>query len=83
MTIPLYYTGIIETTKIKGDIKCTPYIYNNANCRIFVVTNEFMQDYVKFQSVYGMSKECFNIFVENKATTMLVNKHSLVFDIII
>jgi hypothetical protein len=41
-----------------------PYIQNNINCRIFVAANELIQDDVKFQSFYRMSKESFNFLVE-------------------
>jgi len=41
-----------------------PYIQNNINCRIFVAANELIQDDVKFQSFYRMSKESFNLLVE-------------------
>lgn len=63
MTMPLHYTGIIKTTrdeKRKGDIG---YILTY-RIILIVAANKLIQDDVKFQSFYRMSKESFNLLVE-------------------
>jgi len=51
-----------------------PYIQKNVDCHIFVAVNKLMQDNVKFQSFYHMSKECFNILVEKVGQAIEKNK---------